>query len=111
MSFDLACTGQSVITAFHGLSGGKTSSAEQIASASGVSNMTGLLIGGIDADLIRASRTPSSPSAAQVQLIQIPQIAANTHRMFLMIPPISSATATSAAYRVTQRFALYLWDG
>ena len=59
MFFELGCTGQSDTTWFQGLSGGKTSKAERIASASGVSNITGLAIGGIFAARIRANRAGS----------------------------------------------------
>ena len=59
MFFELGCSGQSSTTRFHGLSGGNTSSAEQMASASGVSNRIGLSIFGILAARMRSSRAGS----------------------------------------------------
>lgn len=59
MFFEFACNGQSETTWFQGLSGGNTSSAEQIASASGVLNITGLVMRGIFAVRIRSSRAGS----------------------------------------------------
>ena len=53
------CSGQSVMSWFHGLSGGKTSSAVQIASASGVLNSTGLVTGGSLAARSRFNRAGS----------------------------------------------------
>src|SRR5438094_195503 len=52
-------SGQSSTTRFHGLSGGNTSRAEQIASASGVSKPTGLVTAGILALRMRSSRAGS----------------------------------------------------
>ena len=62
--FELGCSGQSSTTRFQGLSGGNTSSAEQMASASGVSNWIGLSIAGIFAARMRASRAGSPRTAA-----------------------------------------------
>src|SRR5215218_419593 len=56
-------TGQSSTSWFHGLSGGNTSRAEQTASASGVSNETGLSIFGILAARSRSNRAGSVPAA------------------------------------------------
>ena len=47
MFFEFGWSGQSETTGFHGLSGGKTSRAARIASASGVLNITGFVIAGI----------------------------------------------------------------
>src|SRR3954454_1467071 len=47
--------GQSSTTRFHGLSGGNTSRAEQIASAPGVSNITGLVTAGTSTARIRST--------------------------------------------------------
>src|SRR5205814_8800083 len=44
---ELGCTGSLEISAFHGLSGGKTCRAARILSASGVLNRTGLVTSGI----------------------------------------------------------------
>ena len=59
MFFEFGCSGQSETTWFHGLSAGKTSRAEQMASASGVQKRIGLVIGGILAARMRASRAGS----------------------------------------------------
>src|SRR4051794_3512723 len=56
---EFGCVGQSSTTRFHGLSGGNTSRAEQMASASGVSNITGLVIAGILAERTRSTRAGS----------------------------------------------------
>src|SRR3954471_10677603 len=56
-------TGQSSTSWFHGLSGGNTSRAEQIASASGVSNDTGRSNFGIFAARSRSNRAGSEPAA------------------------------------------------
>src|SRR5262245_36505378 len=59
MAFELGWSGQSDTTRFQGLSGGKTSRAETMASASAVSNMMGLSILGILAARMRARRAGS----------------------------------------------------
>src|SRR5438094_511175 len=59
MFFELGCNGQSSTTRFHGLSGGNTSRAAQIASASGVLNSITLSIFGILSARMRASRAGS----------------------------------------------------
>src|SRR6516162_8503194 len=59
--FEFGWTGQSSITRFHGLFAGRTSRAEQIASASGVSNRIGLSMGGIFALWMRSRRAGSEP--------------------------------------------------
>src|SRR5262245_54475751 len=59
MAFDFGWSGQSSTTRFQGLSSGKTSSAARIASASGVSNITGLSIFGITALRMRSTRAGS----------------------------------------------------
>src|SRR5436190_8219841 len=66
MFLELGCSGQSSTVRFHGLSGGNTSRAEQIASASGVLNSTGPPIFGIVAARTRASRagSPRTPAGA-----------------------------------------------
>ena len=57
--FELECSDQSSMTKFQGLSGGNTSRADAIASASGVSNSIGLSILGITAARMRCSRAGS----------------------------------------------------
>src|SRR4051794_19460155 len=52
-------SGQSSTRRFHGLSGGNTSRAEQMASASGVSKLTGFVIAGILAARMRSRRAGS----------------------------------------------------
>src|SRR5258706_11916536 len=47
MRDESASTGSAEMSWFHGLSGGKTCSADRMASASGVSNITGFVIFGI----------------------------------------------------------------
>ena len=51
--FEFGWSGQSSTSRFQGLSGGNTSRADRIASASGVSNETGVVIAGIFAALMR----------------------------------------------------------
>ena len=62
MFFELGWSGQSDTTRFHGLSGGKISSAETMASASGVLNRIGLSNFGILAALMRCRRAGSPPT-------------------------------------------------
>src|SRR5262249_6424569 len=59
MLFELGCNGQSETSRFQGLSGGNTSRAETMASASGVSNITGLSNFGIFVDRMRSRRAGS----------------------------------------------------
>src|SRR5262245_60658679 len=63
ISFDFGWSGQSAAGVFHGVSRGNTSSAARMASASGVSNTTGLSIFGIFAALIRSRRGGGSGAA------------------------------------------------
>ena len=62
MFLEFGCSDQSETTWFQGLSAGKTSRAEQMASASGVQKRMGLLIGGIWAEWMRASRAGLLPA-------------------------------------------------
>src|SRR5438309_4901628 len=62
-AFELAATGQSSTSRFHGLSVGKTSRAERIGPAAGSSNETGLVIAGIFVDWMRLIRAWSPPTA------------------------------------------------
>src|SRR5262249_30601110 len=76
MSLDLGCSGQSSTTRFHGLSSGKTSSAARMASASGVSNDTGLSIFGMVALRMR-SRRAGSPETTGLGCWATPKAASN----------------------------------
>jgi len=59
MRCESGCSGQSSTIRFQGLSGGKTSSVLQIASASGVLNITGFVIEGIFVARVQLGRAGS----------------------------------------------------
>src|SRR5262245_16240914 len=83
------CSGHFETSVFQGLSGGKTCIAASMASASGVSNITGLVIGGSFCPLLTAGSAASDTLAKTNQPRAMQRLQANMGNSFQERPAIS----------------------